>query len=1119
MRTHGGNDSLSATTLPAAVAVWAFGGSGNDTFYAGSGDDFLYGGSGYDSLYGYGGADQIFGGDETMLGLSGYGDHLFGGDGNDEIHGEAGPDYINGGNGDDTLFGGNELDGYGGFYSGGYGDWILGGAGNDILHGEVGDDDLFGGSGTDTLDGGSGNDRLNGDDGNDFLYGDIGNDNLFGGAGDDKLDGGSGYNLLDGGSNDDTYFLTDAYDSTASVVDSGGYDTYDLSQWTDPAGAEILYGFVTPHGAITQSVSRPDNPHLVLLSHSTAVIENVTGSPFGNDNLVSPATPIVVTTLNDESESLSSANYGLLDLSLREAIGIAALMPGSETIEFAPELTETDDAMISLQSSLGQLTLGSDVTIDGPGADRLSISGGDQMRVLNVLSGYSVDIHAVSIVHGNMAGSSGGAIYNLGNLTLDGVTVSNSVASSHGGAIYSKGTLNLKNSTFTGNQSPNGGAISSQTNAVLGVVIENSTFTENHSDYGGAIRFDDISNISGPSAYIVNSTFSGNDSQYNAGAIGTTPSYLVTIVNSTIYDNHAGLATTSGEGGGIWNPGGAIVLYNSILAGNTADIAGKNDLGQSPLSSLSSYNLIGPNVNLYGGGDGVGTYRLDVGESPGLAPLDYYGGRTKTHALFATSRAIDAGDNDKARDAGGTLLDYDQNGVGFERKLHGVVDIGASEAHVIQGLTELDVYGSGTDDAITVYDDSVSIDRIGAFDVDLSSITNIVVDAQGGDDFVTIDDQLSISTDIQGGAGDDTILGGAGVDVVDGGTGNDTIYGGIGNDVLMGGSGNDQLFGQEDDDSLSGGDGNDQLDGGPGNDQLDGGDGDDSLQDGTETDTTEGGDGFDTIDGTRVDNHPPEIVWFGSPFYDLLANPSIQLNGGETFDVQVRAVDPDGDPLYYQLLAYDDDNSGSEIPLSSLGATSLDGQGRITWNVHGQGSTEIEHITLRVVVSDLPPGAGSGSSGAPAQASADVHTTVAPGNSVPIPIYSGGTETRFFESFPFPDSEPDFVEFDHLVLGPANNASNGKTLNYELLEGPGSIDGNTWTWDMSLGDYADSYEVKYKITSPDRRPEPTTPRAASGISMFAVRPSTLHRATMMNCSTHQLLGAQHILMSVRNIPL
>ncbi|BAZ45946.1 hypothetical protein NIES4102_29740 [Chondrocystis sp. NIES-4102] len=82
---------------------------------------------------------------------------------------------------------------------------------------------------------------------------------------------------------------------------------------------------------------------------------------------------------------------------------------------------------------------------------------------------------------------------------------------------------------------------------------------------------------------------------------------------------------------------------------------------------------------------------------------------------------------------------------------------------------------------------------------------------------------------------------------LDGDAGNDTLIGGAKSDILLGRTGNDRLEGRNGNDKLYGHENNDTLYGGNGNDYLDGGDGDDSLYGGAGNDTLIGGAGTDRI--------------------------------------------------------------------------------------------------------------------------------------------------------------------------------------------------------------------------------------------------------------------------------
>ena len=127
-----------------------------------------------------------------------------------------------------------------------------------------------------------------------------------------------------------------------------------------------------------------------------------------------------------------------------------------------------------------------------------------------------------------------------------------------------------------------------------------------------------------------------------------------------------------------------------------------------------------------------------------------------------------------------------------------------------------------------------------------SGVHKIVVDGGAGDDVIDLSGiDSSITIDMHGGAGNDTLSGGAG---------DDTISGDAGNDIISGGGGAD---------TISGGDGNDQIDGGAGNDTLSGDAGNDSLHAGAGTNTLMGGSGNDQLFGDAGTN-TYDLADFGS---------------------------------------------------------------------------------------------------------------------------------------------------------------------------------------------------------------------------------------------------------------
>lgn len=166
--------------------------------------------------------------------------------------------------------------------------------------------------------------------------------------------------------------------------------------------------------------------------------------------------------------------------------------------------------------------------------------------------------------------------------------------------------------------------------------------------------------------------------------------------------------------------------------------------------------------------------------------------------------------------------------------------------------------------------------------IDLSAVTatafpalksgEIHVNGGAGNDRIT---GSSLSEDLQGGdgqdsifanGGNDTCLGGNGNDSIVGGDGTDSLDGGRGNDSLVGGDGNDLITGHGDNDFINGQAGNDTLLGGDGNDYILGGAGNDlcagEADDGS-GDTVNGQGGSDTVlgsDGSGADPNDSVIA-------------------------------------------------------------------------------------------------------------------------------------------------------------------------------------------------------------------------------------------------------------------
>jgi predicted outer membrane repeat protein len=272
-----------------------------------------------------------------------------------------------------------------------------------------------------------------------------------------------------------------------------------------------------------------------------------------------PAQAATYTVMNTNDSGPDSLRQAILDANA--AVGVP------DTIVFAAGLSGT----ITLTS--GQLSVTDDLTINGPGAADLTISGSGYppSRVMEVSAGVALDLSGVTIANGNAnpgPGYEGGGILNAGTLTVTATAFSGNFAADRGGAIAnSGGTLTVTDSTFSGNSVyDGGGAILNSAGGSL--TVTGSTFSGNSAPYrGGAIEA-----RPGTLAVVTDSSFSGNSSGVNGGGIFNYASTL-TVTNSTFSGNVTTGPYAAG-GGGIYNFEAALTVTNSTFSGNSAASVG-----------------------------------------------------------------------------------------------------------------------------------------------------------------------------------------------------------------------------------------------------------------------------------------------------------------------------------------------------------------------------------------------------------------------------------------------------------------------------------------------------------------------------------------------------------------
>jgi len=142
------------------------------------------------------------------------------------------------------------------------------------------------------------------------------------------------------------------------------------------------------------------------------------------------------------------------DGSLRKAIEDANSTAGTDKIIFDSSL---NNQTITLTS--GSLNITDAVTIQGLGADKLTVSGNDSSRVFKIDHNDSdnkinVNIEGLTITGGKTSGDDdGGGIWNRDNLTLKNTIILNNEAADDGGGIRNDGELTIINSTIAENKS------------------------------------------------------------------------------------------------------------------------------------------------------------------------------------------------------------------------------------------------------------------------------------------------------------------------------------------------------------------------------------------------------------------------------------------------------------------------------------------------------------------------------------------------------------------------------------------------------------------------------------------------------------------------------------------
>ena len=237
--------------------------------------------------------------------------------------------------------------------------------------------------------------------------------------------------------------------------------------------------------------------------------------------------------------------------SLRQAILDANAVPGIDAITFNLSYPAT----IELDTDLPSIT--DDLTINGPGAELLTIDGNEQAQAFNAQGNITLVIENLRVFQSNSS-SQGGALLvsDQAAVTLRDCVFEDNYASREGGVVHTVGTL----------------------------VVERCEFINNYAYYDGGVFF-----IAGGTATITDSLLYHNSSSRDGGG-------LVNYGETTIIGTNFEKNTARTGAAGIDNFG-TLVYHDGEFADHRT---GENDMYKGDGSAIrNAGNLtLGPNVTI-----------------------------------------------------------------------------------------------------------------------------------------------------------------------------------------------------------------------------------------------------------------------------------------------------------------------------------------------------------------------------------------------------------------------------------------------------------------------------------------------------------------------------------------
>jgi uncharacterized repeat protein (TIGR01451 family) len=377
-----------------------------------------------------------------------------------------------------------------------------------------------------------------------------------------------------------------------------------------------------------------------------------------------------------------------------------AAATSKHAITFASAVTSCSPILLTS----GPISIAKNLTITGPGASAVAVSGDGLVGVFSVSSGVTdATISGLTIENGNAGsggnglnenasipgnndtadvdaggnGGDGGGIYNTGGLTLtddivsgnttgsggiggdgtisisgasDTVVIGDGGSGGDGGGIYNTGSLTLTNDTVSGNTTGSGGNGGDDDVTATGATDTLEIGSGNGGDGGGIYNTGSLT--------LTNDTVSGNTT--GSGGNGGNDNVTASGNNNTLDIGSA----DGGDGGGIYNTGtGSLTLTSDTVSGNTTGSGGNPGSNDVTVTGVGDIFNLSDGIGGSGGGiynDGTATISADTVSGNGAGAgggISFDGSAlTLTDTIVANSPS---GGN--CAFAGGSLIDGGYN--------------------------------------------------------------------------------------------------------------------------------------------------------------------------------------------------------------------------------------------------------------------------------------------------------------------------------------------------------------------------------------------------------------------------------------------------------------------------